>query len=73
MKDAAPPDRPLTRADLMTAHEVAELLDVAATTVYEWARVGTLPAVRLGARSIRFLRWEIEAWIAAKSSGSAAA
>ncbi|WP_354699706.1 HTH DNA binding protein [Paraconexibacter sp. AEG42_29] len=47
----------------MTAAEVAELLTVAPTTVYEWARTGMLPAMRRG-RVIRFRRWEIEEWIA---------
>ncbi|WP_354700068.1 excisionase and transcriptional regulator [Paraconexibacter sp. AEG42_29] len=59
----ARPGRNLTRTDIMTAAEVAELLTVATTTVYEWARSGTIPALRRG-RVIRFRRWEIEAWIA---------
>lgn len=47
----------------MTAAEVAELLTVAPTTVYEWARSGALPALRRG-RVVRFRRWEVEAWVA---------
>ena len=57
------PSRNLTATDIMTAAEVAELLTVAPTTVYEWARAGTLPALRRG-RVVRFRRWEVEAWIA---------
>ncbi|MCW3040807.1 MAG: Helix-turn-helix domain [Solirubrobacterales bacterium] len=60
----ARPARNLTAADIMTATEVAELLTVATTTVYEWARSGALPAMRRG-RVIRFRRWEVEEWIAA--------
>jgi excisionase family DNA binding protein len=45
----------LTRAELMTAAEVAELLDVPVSTVREWGRNGTLPRVKLG-RHVRFIR-----------------
>lgn len=40
--------RGLTRAELMTATEVAELLGVPVSTVREWGRNGTLPRVKLG-------------------------
>jgi excisionase family DNA binding protein len=56
--DAAPRRR-LTRADVMTAREVAELLDLPVSTVYEFARRGILPCARLG-RAVRFVRAEIE-------------
>ena len=36
--------RGLTRAELMTSREVAELLDVPVSTVLEWGRNGTAPA-----------------------------
>lgn len=52
--------RPLTRTDVMTAREVAELLSLPVSTVYEFARRGVLPCARLG-RTIRFVRDEIEA------------
>jgi excisionase family DNA binding protein len=52
--------RPLTRADVMTASEVATLLGLPKSTVYELARRGELPCARLG-RTIRFVRHEIEA------------
>jgi excisionase family DNA binding protein len=57
-------DRPrgLTRAELMTAAEVAELLDVPVSTVLEWGRRGTLPRVKLG-RHVRFIRAHVEATI----------
>lgn len=57
------PSRNLTATDIMTAADVADLLTVAPTTVYEWARTGVLPAMRRG-RVIRFRRWQVEAWIA---------
>jgi excisionase family DNA binding protein len=54
--------RGLTRAELMTAREVAELLDVPVSTVLEWGRRGTLPRVKLG-RHVRFIRAHVEAAI----------
>jgi excisionase family DNA binding protein len=62
--------RHLTREDVMTAAEVAALLALPKSTVYELARRGELPCARLG-RTIRFLREEVEArlrqdeWVAA--------
>lgn len=50
--------RHLTREDVMTAAEVATLLALPKSTVYELARRGELPCARLG-RTIRFLREEI--------------
>ena len=49
----------LTRHEVMTASEVAELLHLPVSTVYYLARRGELPASRLG-RTWRFLRPRIE-------------
>lgn len=54
-----PPRRRLTRADVMTAREVAEMLSLPLSTVYELARRGDLPCSRLG-RAVRFLRDDVE-------------
>ena len=54
--------RGLTRADIMTAREVADMLGVPVSTVREWGRNGTLPRVKLG-RHVRFVRRHIEAAI----------
>lgn len=51
--------RGLTRAELMTAAEVADLLGVPVSTVREWGRNGTLPRVKLG-RHVRFIRSHVE-------------
>jgi excisionase family DNA binding protein len=56
--------RGLTRAELMTAAEAAELLGVPVSTVREWGRKGTLPRVKLG-RHVRFVRSQVEAAILA--------
>jgi excisionase family DNA binding protein len=55
--------RPLIREDVMTADEVADLLHVAPSTVRVWARGGSIPSRRFG-RLRRFIRPEIEAWVA---------
>lgn len=56
--------RGLTRDEVMTATEVAELLHLPVSTVYYLARRGEIPACRLG-RAWRFLRPRIEAKLAA--------
>src|ERR687895_439418 len=52
---ATPAARPLTRTDVMSTSEVAELLRIPRSTVYELARRGDLPARRVGRRWL-FLR-----------------
>jgi excisionase family DNA binding protein len=49
----------LTRDEVMTAAEVAELLHLPVSTVYYLARRGEIPACRLG-RTWRFLRPRLE-------------
>ena len=49
-------------ADLLTAEQVASMLGVPTTWVYEQARRGLIPTVQLG-RYRRFRREAIEAWI----------
>lgn len=56
------PVAPLTREQVMTAAQVAELLQMPVSTVYYLARRGELPARRLG-RSWRFLRPRIEEFL----------
>jgi excisionase family DNA binding protein len=50
----------LTRDEVMTAGEVADLLHLPVSTVYYLARRGEIPACRLG-RAWRFVRPRIEA------------
>jgi excisionase family DNA binding protein len=52
---ATPAARPLTRTDVMSTREVADLLGIPRSTVYELARRGDLPARRVGRRWL-FLR-----------------
>ncbi|MBI3615048.1 MAG: helix-turn-helix domain-containing protein [Candidatus Omnitrophica bacterium] len=53
--------------EVMTVSEVAEYLRVNPQTVYRKAKVGELPAVRIG-RAIRFRRSELDAWMKESSS-----
>ncbi len=48
---------------LLTAKEVAALLRVPALRVYELARTGAIPCVRIG-RQVRFPEDGLRAWIA---------
>lgn len=50
----------ITRDDVMTAAEVADMLNLSRAAVYRLANTGQLPSVRLG-RTIRFLRQSVEA------------
>jgi len=54
-----PARAPLTRDEVMTAAEVADLLHLPVSTVYYLARRGEIPAHQLG-RTWRFLRPRLE-------------
>ncbi|MCL2395143.1 MAG: helix-turn-helix domain-containing protein [Acidimicrobiaceae bacterium] len=56
---AVRPPRGLTRDEVMTAREVADLLKMPVSTIYQLARRGDLPASRLG-RTWRFIRPRLE-------------
>lgn len=47
---------------LLSAAEVAELLGVRPSSVYEYARTRQLPHVRIG-RHVRFVRSDLESWL----------
>jgi excisionase family DNA binding protein len=57
--------RVITRADVLRAAEVAELLAVSRSTLEDWARRRVIPSRKRGKRRF-YLRWEIEAWLAAE-------
>ncbi len=57
--------RRVTRSEVMTAAEVAQLLRTPKTTVEEWARRGKIPSRKRGRRRL-FLRWEVEDWLLAE-------
>lgn len=57
----------MTSLELMKPAEVAGLLKVSRTWVYDAAADGRLPSLRLGTPDgpLRFLREDVEAWLAA--------
>jgi excisionase family DNA binding protein len=59
---ATPAGRELNRTDVRSTSEVAELLGIPRSTVYELARRGDLPARRVGRRWL-FLRDRLAAAI----------
>jgi excisionase family DNA binding protein len=61
--------RSLTRDDVLTMREVADLLRLPLSTVGEFARRGTLPGRKLGRRWI-FLRDELEGALRSASGAS---
>jgi excisionase family DNA binding protein len=48
---------------LITAKEAAELLDIRLARLYELARTGVVPSVRLGEKQIRFSESALHAFI----------
>lgn len=52
----------LVRPGCYTADEVAELLNITRARVYEMRAKGELPFVRVGERSLRFPKSEIDAY-----------
>jgi excisionase family DNA binding protein len=61
--NGAPQPR-ITRDDIMTAAEVAEMLNLSRAAVYRLANTGQIPSIRLG-RTVRFLRQSVEAMLRA--------
>lgn len=54
--------------DALTADDVAAMLQVAKNSIYKLAQTGELASYRVG-RKLRFTRRDVEAYIAAQSSG----
>ena len=74
MLDDSPRVRRVVTGRLLTARQVAELLDVSPETVLRWTRRGELPAVRLPGTKrgrLRFRPDDLEAWIDARATGAA--
>ncbi len=57
---------------LLTAEDVAELLRLPGSTVYDLARTGRLPHLRIG-RSLRFSRHDLEEQLAERCRARVAA
>jgi excisionase family DNA binding protein len=64
-----PRRRGLTRHDVLSGRDVAELLQMPPSTVLEYARRGVIPAHKLGRRWI-FIRDEVDAAVRTAPSPS---
>lgn len=53
--------------NLLSVKQVAEYLNVGGYVIYSWVAKRLIPYVRIGHRTIRFRREEIDAWIRNKS------
>lgn len=49
--------------EFLTTQEVCELLRVPKQTISRWIKAGTIPAIRLGPRQLRFPKAELLAWL----------
>lgn len=53
---------------LVNTKEASKLLSVSRQTLLEMVRAGSLPAVRIGRRAVRFSVRDLETWVAANST-----
>jgi len=61
---SAAPER-ITRADVLSLQQVADLLQMNPRTIADWARQGRIPSRKRG--RVRFyLEWEIRAWLVSR-------
>ena len=59
-------------ADLLTTHQVQNLLNIDRTTTYRMVQSGQLPAIRVG-KQWRFARTEIDRWLHSQAASGATA
>jgi excisionase family DNA binding protein len=59
--------------EIMTAAEAAEYLQIHIKTLYEWIKAGDLPVVKLGPRSTRIRKADIDAFLASRLTTGPAA
>ncbi len=55
---------------LLTAKQIAQMLNVKSSTVYEWAQMGYIPCIRLGTGKkkplVRFSQFRVQEWLKQK-------
>jgi excisionase family DNA binding protein len=59
------------REALLTVQDVAQMLGVNRDTIYDWIEDGTIPAVRLTPKTIRFSPKAIDEFIEKRSTQAA--
>jgi len=52
---------------LLTPQEIAEVLGVQPSTIYQWTHQGYIPHVKLG-KFVRFKEKDVEKWVERKAS-----
>ena len=58
------------RTEYLTAEQVAELLQVSQKSVFRWAAEDpSMPALRIGRRTVRFPRERFARWLATREHG----
>ena len=55
--------------DLLTYQQLAKLLNLPAGTLYALVHEGRIPHIRLGKRLVRFVREDVDRWLAEHSVG----
>ena len=50
----------------MTPEEIAGYLQVAVKTIYKWSSEGTIPAVKISNRCVRFKLAQVDRWLERK-------
>jgi excisionase family DNA binding protein len=55
---------------LLTYRQLERELGVKKNTLFYWVSKGEIPHVRLGARTVRFRRSDLEAWLASRRVGA---
>lgn len=55
----------------LTVNQVAELLQLSPLTVRDWIRSGLLPHVKVGRRTYRIDRDDLERWLRTQKGGGA--
>jgi excisionase family DNA binding protein len=53
--------------NLMNVEEVAEMIRVSEKTIYQMVYRGTIPAIKVSHKCLRFRRSDIEAWLDSKA------
>jgi len=59
----------LRMPELLRVDEVASMLGVSQNMVYIWVRSGRLPGIKVGPRSLRVRRADLEAFLAEVTGG----
>ncbi len=59
------PGRKVKMDKLLTIDELAEVLSVKKSTIYQWVHLGLIPHIKMG-RLLRFKKEDIEKWLLSK-------